>query len=436
MKKFKLVNGETVTLTQVQNKLQNELVGEFSLKDARKVLHEFYDFLNEKEFKKAVYHSVQDNKLENIYRVKYGTYSFTDDVYSSTTPTVDDFSKVEHAMPKNEIIEFVTPDVKDMNLIPLKSPEFVPHGCYNIVRTVISKNIFAPVWIAGESGNGKTFGVEQACAAEKRELVILNMSNETTEEDLIGSYILKNGDMIWQDGPVVLAMRRGAVLCLDEIDQARSSIMALNTIAQGKPYYIKKTNELVIPKKGFTLIGTANTKGDGSGMDKFTGAQIMNEAFLERFAIIVEQDYPDKKTETKILQKHSNNKNFISTLIDIAYAVRQSYANGDLDIVLTTRRLVQIAKNFEIFKNETQAINLAIARFSTEDQDVIKELYNALVAEHKKREKELEAQKLRAAAEKELKNKPKPTAKKPDESTSKNKQLNAKFWLDETVVSF
>ena len=319
----------------------------------------------------------------------------------------------------------ITKDIADnTNLIPLVSPEYVAHGCYNVVRKVISKQVFAPVWVSGESGNGKTYGVEQACAAEKRELVILNMSNETSEEDLIGSYVLKDGDMCWNDGPVIVAMRRGAVLCLDEIDQARSAIMCLNTIAQGKPYYIKKTNELVIPQKGFTLIGTANTKGDGEGMDKFSGAQIMNEAFLERFAIIVEQEYPDKETETKILQKHTNNKGFIKNLIDIAHQVRVGYTNGDLDILLTTRRLVQIAKNFEIFEDKEQALNFAIARFSNENQEVIKELYLALVKE----QEIAEANELR-------RNQPMKSTKRKfvDYNTD---EVDIENWFDDAVVTF
>lgn len=269
----------------------------------------------------------------------------------------------------------------DINLIPAVSEAYVPHGCFDVVKTVVSKNIFATIWIAGPSGNGKTFGVEQACAAAGRELIIINISNDTSEEDLIGSYILDNGNMIWSDGPVLTAMRRGAVLCLDEIDQARSSIMALNTIAQGKDYYIKKTNELVTPAEGFMLIGTANTKGDGNGMDKFAGAQIMNEAFLERFSIIIEQDYPERKIERRMLAKHTSNKNFINNLTDIAYELRKSYTEGTIDFSLTTRRLVHIVQNYEIFDNELQSIELACARFNKEDQLVIMELYRSLIKE-------------------------------------------------------
>lgn len=187
-----------------------------------------------------------------------------------------------------------------------------------------------------------------------------------------------NSVLKWKDGPVLVAMRRGAVLCLDEIDQARNSIMCLNTIAQGRPYYNKKTNEVITPAKGFQLIGTANTKGNGDGADMFAGAQIMNEAFLERFSIIIEQDYPTKPAERKMLAHHSDNMNFINTILDIAHSTRRSYEAGDLDALLTTRRLVHIVKNYEIFKDEELAIKMAIARFDSETQAIILKLYESL----------------------------------------------------------
>lgn len=277
--------------------------------------------------------------------------------------------------------ENIVINIDDKSLVPLKSEKYIPWGCYDIVKKVISSKVFAPIWIAGESGNGKTLGVEQACAAEGRELILINISNETSEEDLIGSYTLTDGNLEWKDGPVIVAMRRGAVLALDEIDQARASIMCLNTIAQGNAYYIKKTNELVYPEPGFTLIGTANTKGDGAGMDKFTGAQIMNEAFLERFSIIFEQQYPTREVEAKILSKETDDLYLIKNLLDISSQIRKSYIDGDLDFNLTTRRLVHIAKNYSIFGDALLSINLAIARFSQDDQEIIRELYLALVKE-------------------------------------------------------
>lgn len=184
--------------------------------------------------------------------------------------------------------------------------------------------------------------------------------------------------LTWQDGPVITAMRLGAVLLLDEIDQARTSIMCLNTIAQGKPYYIKKTNELVVPKKGFNLIGTANSKGDGSAMDRFAGTQNMNEAFLDRFYFNVEQEYPSKEVEVSILKTHSSDYEFIDILVKIAGQLREGYKKGDVDFRLTTRRLVHIITNYNILGNKMQAIRYAIARFEPDEQDIILELYSSL----------------------------------------------------------
>lgn len=188
-----------------------------------------------------------------------------------------------------------------------------------------------------------------------------------------------NSVLTWRDGPVLTAMKRGCVLLLDEIDQARTSaIMGLNTIAQGQPYYNKKTNDIIVPAEGFQLIGTANTKGDGEGSDVFAGSQIMNEAFLERFSIIVEQPYPTKTIERKILQHWSDDEAFINTLLDIAHANRKQFDEGEGSIVLTTRRLVHIVKNASIFGNNEEGLKYAIARFNKLDQAVIMELYKAL----------------------------------------------------------
>ena len=187
--------------------------------------------------------------------------------------------------------------------------------------------------------------------------------------------------MIWKDGPVIAAMRRGAVLCLDEIDQARPAILALQTVAQNKPYFIKKTNELVRPRKGFTLIATANTKGNGDGMDKFSGAQILNEAFLERFSIIVEQDYPTEAVEKRILEKHTANKALVARLAKFAKITRAAYKDGAVTHCLTTRRLVQICNNIEIFNDEKYGVELAVSRFNEENKQMFVELYDKLIKE-------------------------------------------------------
>lgn len=266
-------------------------------------------------------------------------------------------------------------------LIPDVDPEYIPFGCYSTIRKVISSNIFAPVYITGDSGNGKTLSVSQACAKEKREAVIINITNETSEEDLIGGYFLESGDMKWRDGPVIVAMRRGAVLVLDEVDQARPSIMALQTIAQGSPYFIKKTNELVRPAPGFCLIATANTKGDGARMDRFVGAQMLNEAFLERFNIIFEQEYPTEAIERRILGNHTTDTNLIIKLTRFAKITRTAMNAGSIDSCIATRRLVQICKNIEILGNEKVGLTMALNRFDTETRDAFLELYTKLEAE-------------------------------------------------------
>lgn len=275
----------------------------------------------------------------------------------------------------------VIDNIGDEDLVPKVNKKYVPWGCYELIRTVIKSEIFAPVLITGDSGNGKTFGVEQACAREGRELIIMNITNETSEEDLIGSYILQDGNMIWRDGPVIVAMRRGAVLCLDEIDQGRPAIMTLQTVAQGKPYFIKKTNELVEPKAGFCLIGTGNTKGDGVGSDKFSGAQVLNEAFVERFNIVIEQEYPTDAVERRILKMHSDNEALIKRLAKFAKITRTAYNDGAVTHCITTRRLVQICQNISIFKDEKFGVKLAVSRFSSENRDVFVELYDKLIKE-------------------------------------------------------
>lgn len=220
-----------------------------------------------------------------------------------------------------------------------------------------------------------TEGVEQACAVAKRELVCCNVTNETTEEDLMGSFILSNGNMIWKDGPVLVAMRRGAVLLIDESDQFGTSCMALQSVLQCKPYYVKKTNEMVYPKKGFTIIATANTKGDGDAGDRFVGANVLNEAFLERFNCVFEQQYPPAKVEMKILSKLCDDNVFLVNIVRWASSIRENYRLGTISRCITTRRLVQIVKNFQVFGSQKTAIQYGINRFDTDTRDAMMDYY-------------------------------------------------------------
>lgn len=318
-------------------------------------------------------------------RVERGVYDISDATVPSgraamakavkATVTEAEAEGVVHTHRREiDVIDTIT----DENLIPEINPSYVPFGCYTTVLKVIQSKIFAPVYITGDSGNGKTLGVEQACAKARREAIIINITNETSEEDLIGSYFLKDGSMSWRDGPVIVAMRRGAVLCLDEVDQARPAIMALQTVAQGKPYFIKKTNELVHPATGFCVIATANTKGDGGGSDRFAGAQVLNEAFLERFNIVVEQDYPSGGIERRILKHHTDNEKLIERLVKFAAITRTAMRDGATTHCITTRRLVQICQNIEIFGDEVQGLTAAVNRFEADTRDSFIELYTKL----------------------------------------------------------
>lgn len=262
-------------------------------------------------------------------------------------------------------------------LVPARNPNYVPWGCYKPIMSVIQKGVFCPVYVIGDSGNGKSEGVEQACARSGRELIKINITNETCEEDLIGTFTLNDGSMSWVDGPVTRAMRRGAVLLLDEVDQFTSrGSLAIQEILNGKSHYIKKTNEVVHPAPGFTIIATANTKGLGDRSDRFAGAMVMNEAFLERFSVTIEQDYPTVATETKIMKKLiKDNDQLVDRLIRFANTTRKAFKDGAVSAAITTRRLVQIAKNFEVFGNETLAVKYAVARFDDETRDAFVELY-------------------------------------------------------------
>ena len=240
------------------------------------------------------------------------------------------------------------------NLVPSKDPNFVPFGNFPDVKKIIQSGIFYPTFITGLSGNGKTLGIEQACAALKRELIRVNITIETDEDDLIGGFRLVNGETVWHNGPVIEALERGAILLLDEVDLGSNKLMCLQSVLEGKGYLIKKTGEWVTPKKGFTILATANTKGQGSEDGKFIGTQIMNEAMLERFAITMQQEYPPVTTERNILKKEMAlsgdvDEDFAKKLVDWADIIRKTYYEGAIDDVITTRSLVHIVNAYRMF---------------------------------------------------------------------------------------
>ncbi len=272
------------------------------------------------------------------------------------------------------------------SFVPQKNSTYVPFGFYNDLRNIIKSRIFYPIYITGLSGNGKTMMIEQVCAALGRELVRVNITKRTDESDLIGSYELIDGSTVRREGPVLTAMRRGAVLLLDECDLGTEDILCLQPILEGKPYFDKKTGEVVHPAAGFMVLATANSKGKGSDDGRFIGTNILNEAFLERFAVTVEQEYPPANTERKILEKNFaelgiNDDVFIERLITWAEVIRKSFNDGAVDEVISTRRLVHISKAFSIFNNRLKAIEMCLNRFDTDTKTAFLDLYTKVDAE-------------------------------------------------------
>jgi MoxR-like ATPase len=266
------------------------------------------------------------------------------------------------------------------NIVPKKDPIFVSFGNYPDLKSIIKSDRFYPVFITGLSGNGKTMGVTQACAENKKELIRVNVTIETDEDDLLGGYRLKDGQTVWQNGPVIEAMERGAILLLDEIDLASNKIMCLQPILEGSGVYVKKINKFVKPKDGFNVIATANTKGQGSEDGKFIGTNVLNEAFLERFPITFEQKYPSVSIEKKILNNTlksygKSDAKFVDKLTTWADVIRKTYFDGGVDEIISTRRLVHITQAYSIFDNKMKAIQMCTNRFDEDTKNSFVELY-------------------------------------------------------------
>lgn len=285
------------------------------------------------------------------------------------------------AMVKSTDAEFITTRsvnrssaVTD-NFVPAKIDGFVANGHYSDMKKVIAAKQFYPMYIVGHSGNGKTVSVQQACAETKRELFRVNITVETDEDDLIGGFRLINGETVWNDGPVVTAMRRGGVVLLDEVDLASNKIMCLQPILEGNGVLLKKINEFVKPAPGFTVIATANTKGRGSEDGRYIGTNIMNEAFLERFPIMFDTKYASESVEKKILAHHCDDKEFIEKLAVWSAAIRKSFDEGSIDNVITTRRLVHIVTAYNIFGDRMKAIEYTTSRFEPEVNEAFIDLY-------------------------------------------------------------
>ena len=269
----------------------------------------------------------------------------------------------------------------EQNLIPQIDDSFVKFGNYSDVRKIIQSKLFYPTFITGMSGNGKTFSVEQACAQLGRELIRVNITIETDEDDLIGGFRLVDGSTVWHNGPVVEALERGAILLLDEIDLASNKILCLQSILEGKGVFLKKIGKRVDPASGFNVIATANTKGKGSDDGRFIGTNVLNEAFLERFPVTFEQEYPTPSTEAKILSKLCDDDQFVSNLVDWAGIIRKTFYDGGIDEIISTRRLVHIIRAYSIFSDKAKAIKVCLNRFDEETKQSFLELYDKVDAD-------------------------------------------------------
>ena len=271
------------------------------------------------------------------------------------------------------------------DIVPKKETTFVSFGNQPDLKSIIKSGMFYPVFITGLSGNGKTLGVTQACAENRRELIRVNVTIETDEDDLLGGYRLREGQTVWQNGPVIEAMERGAILLLDEIDLASNKIMCLQPILEGSGIFVKKINKYIKPLKGFNVIATANTKGQGSEDGKFIGTNVLNEAFLERFPITFEQKYPSVKIEERILIKNleksgKKNKDFCQKLVTWADVIRKTYFDGGVDEIISTRRLVHIIQAYTIFNDKQKAIEVCTNRFDDDTKNSFVELYGKVDA--------------------------------------------------------
>ena len=267
------------------------------------------------------------------------------------------------------------------NLIPEKDDTFVKFGNYSDIKKIIESRLFYPTFITGLSGNGKTLSVEQACSQLKRELIRVNITIETDEDDLIGGFRLVNGETVWHNGPVIEALERGAILLLDEIDLASNKILCLQSILEGNGVFLKKIGRFIRPSAGFNVIATANTKGKGSDDGRFIGTNVLNEAFLERFPVTFEQEYPTAVTEQKILNKICKDEEFCKRLTDWADIIRKTFYDGGIEEIISTRRLVHIIRAYSIFGDKAKAIQVCVNRFDDETKQAFLELYDKVDAD-------------------------------------------------------
>ena len=337
---------------------------------------EIISYLKDKHGPKAKVDTIDLRAAGKKFKLSYPTVNKRLKAYKSDRGTWDltalDIEKAYKA-------PAVEPAVK-VSYVPEKESNYVPFGNAPSLKKIINSRQFYPVFITGLSGNGKTLGVEQACANLNRELIRVNITIETDEDDLIGGFRLVNGDTVFHNGPVVEALERGAVLLLDEIDLASNKILCLQSVLEGKGVFLKKTGRYVKPAAGFTVIATANTKGKGSDDGRFVGTNVLNEAFLERFPITFEQDYPSPVIEQKILKNVGCELTFAENLVKWAGVIRKTFFDGGVDEVITTRRLVHIAQAYSIFGDRLVAITNCVNRFDDDTKQSFLDLYTKVDA--------------------------------------------------------
>ena len=323
---------------------------------------------------------------KNDYRVGHGQYQLPTDSapsVSADTPEVPMTPQVDTSQPETRVNLVV--DTETQNLIPSHFEGFVPWGHCSTIKKIIQSRMFYPVFITGLSGNGKTLMVEELHSQLKKELIRVNITIETDEDDLLGGFRLINGETKFVPGPVIQAMERGCTLLLDECDLGSNKLLALQPVLEGKGVFLKKINKWVTPKPGFNVIATANTKGKGSDDGRFVGTNILNEAFLERFAITIEQPYPSSKVEKKIIlgsmdKYGKKDEKFAENLTVWAEVIRKTFYDGGVDEIISTRRLDHIVKAFSIFNDKLKAIELCVSRFDEDTKDSFLDLYTKVDA--------------------------------------------------------
>ena len=312
------------------------------------------------------------------FTVGYNAYKLP----SEGGPTVAPAVVTEDA---SAVVNLVATNMNDQNLVPASFEGFVPWGNFKLIEKVVKSGMFYPMFITGLSGNGKTLMVEQVCAKLNKELIRVNITIETDEDDLLGGFRLVNGETKFMPGPVIEAMERGCTLLLDECDLGSNKLLCLQPVLEGKGVYLKKINKWVTPKDGFNVIATANTKGKGSDDGRFIGTNILNEAFLERFAVTMEQPYASATTEKKIvlgsMKKYGAvDEEFATNLVTWAEVIRKTFFDGGVDEVISTRRLDHIVKAFAIFGDKMQSIELCVARFDEDTKASFLDLYTKIDA--------------------------------------------------------